>query len=275
MKTTAKLLMLTTLLGASLSAAPIHDAVKSKNISLIKELILNDLDCVNTYDESEMTPLHYAVLDNNHLITEILLENDTEPRAQNNDGLDALGLAQQQGKSWNRDQIICFLECAYDGIKPSAIPMARLEPVFNARKVLHNAASAGNLAEVQRLITERPSCVNARGDSGETPLHHAVTSHRTEVVELLIANGADVNAQSCEGLTPLHCAVAEGRIEIVLHLINGHANMNVQDNNGWTPLHAATRYDHTEIVELLLNQGADTSIVNNEGKNPLDPELKS
>ncbi|MGH7567146.1 MAG: ankyrin repeat domain-containing protein, partial [Gemmatimonadota bacterium] len=45
--------------------------------------------------------------------------------------------------------------------------------------------------------------VNARNDSGRTPLFHAVTHHQPEVAEALLQHGADPNAEDRQGETPI------------------------------------------------------------------------
>jgi ankyrin repeat protein len=56
--------------------------------------------------------------------------------------------------------------------------------------------------------------VNAKSNTGRTPLHWAAARGHKEVAELLIAEGADVNAKGDDGNTPLGTAILFKRTEI-------------------------------------------------------------
>jgi ankyrin repeat protein len=51
--------------------------------------------------------------------------------------------------------------------------------------------------------------VNAKDDSGWTPLHRAVSKVHNKIAKLLIEEGADVNALNKDGLAPLDYAENE------------------------------------------------------------------
>lgn len=62
---------------------------------------------------------------------------------------------------------------------------------------LLEAAKAGDLEAVQRLLTNCPQTVNCRDLDGRhsTPLHFAAGYNRVSVVEFLLDHGADVHAK--------------------------------------------------------------------------------
>ena len=70
---------------------------------------------------------------------------------------------------------------------------------------LREAAQAGDVAAVNSLLAAGLD-VNAANNWGETALHVATFSDRTEVVNILIANGADPELKSMVGLTALDLA---------------------------------------------------------------------
>ena len=55
--------------------------------------------------------------------------------------------------------------------------------------------------------------MNAKDESGMTPLHYATSLGHTEVAELLIAEGADVNAKDDDGDTPLDWGILNDETE--------------------------------------------------------------
>src|SRR4051812_27263025 len=75
---------------------------------------------------------------------------------------------------------------------------------------IHEAARAGNAAEVAALLKDNPGLTSSTDGDGLTPLHWAAHAGRTEVVAVLLANHADVNALAGNGFTPLHHAAFAG-----------------------------------------------------------------
>ncbi len=126
-----------------------------------------------------------------------------------------------------------------------------------------------NQVECVKLILEHGANPNlGRVDSGETPLHHALSNNAgIEVIQLLIDHKADVNAKTksdthsynffgdtrtCEE-TPLHRAAAYASIEIIELLLKSGADPRQKDANGDQPHQRAGRHRRSkEIVEQLL-----------------------
>uniref|UniRef100_M8C438 Putative ankyrin repeat protein n=1 Tax=Aegilops tauschii TaxID=37682 RepID=M8C438_AEGTA len=79
--------------------------------------------------------------------------------------------------------------------------------------------------------------LNARGNSGPTPLTQAVDDGFTDFVKLLLEAGADPNIPSEAG-----------------------ADLNARGNSGPTPLTQAVDDGSTDFVKLLLEAGADPNI---------------
>jgi ankyrin repeat protein len=74
------------------------------------------------------------------------------------------------------------------------------------------SAKEGNIEAVKQHLAAGAD-VNAKAESGWTPLHEAARSGRKEIAELLIDKGADVDAKIEAGLRPLDLAIMRNRTE--------------------------------------------------------------
>ena len=88
------------------------------------------------------------------------------------------------------------------GIKPE--PTTAKAPDIS----IHDAAALGNNEAVKQHLTAGTD-VNAKDESGWTPLHWAASKVHNKTAKLLIKEGADVNAVNKDGLSPLDYAENE------------------------------------------------------------------
>ena len=100
------------------------------------------------------------------------------------------------------------------------------------------AIERGDTAFAAELINKGKD-VNAKADSGSTPLHSAAMGGHKETVKLLIAKGAEVNPKREDGATPLLIAAVAGHKEVAELLIAKGADVNAKDKKGWTLLQHA------------------------------------
>ena len=59
----------------------------------------------------------------------------------------------------------------------------------NAMPDIHFHAKDGRLEQVKELLSKDPNLINAKEKWGDTPLHWAVRTGRTEVVHFLVEQG--------------------------------------------------------------------------------------
>lgn len=141
----------------------------------------------------------------------------------------------------------------------------------------NNETSRTDLAAIaDELIRRRKPNLDAKDESGRTPLHWAAIQGFPELVGILIARGATVDARDNQGRTPLMKAAQKGYLKIMQQLIDAGANVNLQDGNkGRTALHwiqrmregatvkggnQMTKEHALQAVDLLLKAGANPTL---------------
>jgi ankyrin repeat protein len=128
-----------------------------------------------------------------------------------------------------------------------------------------HASSGGTLLEAIRRDDESSvkaliragADVNARDESGATPLMHAALVAGPQVVRRLLDAGAAVNTANQFGATALMWAVSQP--ENVRLLLQHGADVNARASNGWTALVAATRHSQVVSMRLLLAARPDVT----------------
>ena len=148
---------------------------------------------------------------------------------------------------------------------------------------LIQAAKAGDLDALRRMLKAHPGLVVQRMPSGESPLMAALYRGNHEIVEALVNAGAEVDvfaaaatgrlealqkaltlpgtaaAYSYDGWTSLHLASFFGQLAAARVLLAAGADVRARSRNSLenTPLHAATAGKHASLALLLLDYGAD------------------
>jgi hypothetical protein len=112
-------------------------------------------------------------------------------------------------------------------------------------------------------------------NAGDTALHIAAASYRSEMARELIHAGAQVRAKNRRGTEPLHLAAVGGpnsprwnpaaQSATIACLIQAGADPNGKNKDGTTPLHRAVRTRCADAVRTLLEFGADPSIRTKNG----------
>ena len=119
---------------------------------------------VNSLDKDNQTPLHLAVLRQDHLkLAEIFLKHGADANAVNNDGMTPLRILFE---SW----------------------------IIEEGDVLNHAS----------ILLKYGAEVNSRDEDNETPLHLAIRCNYFKLAKILLDHGADANAKNNNSMTPLH-----------------------------------------------------------------------
>lgn len=241
---------------------------------------------LNEKNKEHLTALHIAADKAHYDVMDVLLKHNAKVNALDGLGQTALHRVAQQGNiqacrlliQYGIDTTIRSLQgyTAAEVGTENIQKMLRDDPVpqvgTDIDLQLLEAAKAGDMEVVKKLIAAHPHAVNCRDLDGRhsTPLHFAAGYNRVAVVEYLLQHGADVHAKDKGGLVPLHNACSYGHYEVTELLIKHGACVNVADLWKFTPLHEAAAKGKFEICKLLLKHGADANKKNRDGNTPLD-----
>jgi hypothetical protein len=132
---------------------------------------------------------------------------------------------------------------------------SRLDAEMVFGTCLHQAASAGNVAMVQRLLDLGADINKCSGIAEATPLQNAASDGHLPVVELLIARGASLDVSAPEK-NPLFAAIDRGHTEIARVLLAAGIDRTVKyrGTSGKTKdaLSYARDWGRTDIVQLIM-----------------------
>ena len=134
---------------------------------------------------------------------------------------------------------------------------------------IHQAAQAGDAATVNALLEATPMLVNAKDQSGRTPLHWACRGVHLRVVQILVESGADVNAIDRSDVAPLHSVASRGdHVASALLLAKG-ARVDARTTSGATPLHLAAQNGHADVARVLIEHGGRLDLRDNTEDSPI------
>ncbi|WP_353287418.1 ankyrin repeat domain-containing protein [Wolbachia endosymbiont (group B) of Gerris lacustris] len=222
---------------ASTGYTALHKAVFSGCFDEVKLLIDKGVR-VDVQDKHELTPLFYAVINNDEKMIKFLVEignADVNLGKYNN----PLGMAISRGRMELAEYLI-----------DKGADINRQDNI--GRTFLHKAAEGGNLAAVKFLV-EKGARLDVLDEWNDTPLHLAanveVNKGHTEVVDYLIKNGADINLT--HNYTPIHLAITRGNLDMVKCLIDNGADLYIKRACDGTPLTYAKQQGQVEIVNYM------------------------
>ncbi|GBP09032.1 Tankyrase [Eumeta japonica] len=125
------------------------------------------------------------------------------------------------------------------------------EAASKSRRKTHllEAAKAGDLDTVRRIILANPQSVNCRDLDGRhsTPLHFAAGFNRVQVVEFLLEQGAEVHAADKGGW----CLCIMPALMVILSMVL----IQQKNRDGATPADLVKESDH-DVAELLRGNSA-------------------
>jgi uncharacterized protein len=169
--------------------------------------------------------------------------------------------------------VSALLWAVYTGqTKIRALLIAKLA-VIGVPLDVFEAASTGNEARLQSILSEDAAAAQAFSGDGWTALHLAAAFGTPLSVAALVFRGARVDAvsQNAQKNQPLHAALALNKIPSTIELLIAHgADVNAAQTGGFTAIFSAAAANRLDLAELLMEHGANPHIANEQGKRPAD-----
>lgn len=159
--------------------------------------------------------------------------------------------------------VLCLALAVPTLAQPKGAPAAApAEPIGGdvtlGNHAIHDVATSGSAAQMQKLLREQPTARDAKNVRNATPLHFAALNPDVGVLKALLAAGAAVNPQDDDGNTALHMAAFARKSEHALLLLEAGADVGLKTKGGRTPLAMAekARADETAgVISLWVLKG--------------------
>jgi ankyrin repeat protein len=275
----------TLLLAPALATAQVLDTGADRSLDLLQAVkaaeseralvLLDGVRDVNHREPDGMTPLHYAVLNNDLAVVQALLRAGADVNARTRYGVNPVYLAAQNGSA----QLTRLL--LDNGANPN-------EVYREGERVLHTAARTGD-PDTVKVLLDAGAEIDAREDwHGQTALMWAVAQQHAALVPLLVERGANVNAISAietwerqvtdeprekwlppGGMSALMFAAREGCLSCIQPLLDAGASIDAATPKGITPLLGAIINGHYDVAWLLVEKGANVNLNDDTNRSPL------
>ena len=237
----------------------LHFSCEYGHVNILRTLIHHKAN-VNATTRSGITPLELAVIQGHKNILYTLLSEFQYPvDAKGQDGYTAL-----------------HYSCKYGYVDMvRTLVNHNLKANVNAKtnsgdSPLMLAAKHGHGKIVHVLLSDDECLLDAKNQINFTALHYSCENSHVNIMRTLVKYKADVNARTDSGDTPLTLAARCGHDNVVDALLSGsQCPMDAKGQDGYTALHYSCIYGHVDVIKIFVKHKADVNSKTNSGNTPL------
>ena len=222
-------------------ATPLTLAARNKHDNVVHALLSDSQCLVDAKGQDGYTALQYSCRHGYVDIVRTLVKHKANVNAKTDSGHIPLTLAARNKHDNVVHALLSDSQCPVDA------------KGYDGYTALHYSCRYGHVDIVRTLVKHKAN-VNAKTDSGHTPLTLAARNKHDNVVHALLSDTqCQVDAKGLKGYTALHSSCRYGHVDIVRTLVNHKGNVNATTDSGDTPLTLAAKYKHDNVVYALLS----------------------
>jgi len=225
----------------------LYRAIRNRDITMVKKILREYMGSLHDLHDSDLTPLHVAVIEGDIDLVHFLLQHYIEVDTPDRNGMTPCMIALMKGYK-HIAEILISHEARLDRINCSK--------AGERQTCLHCAIKGGCTEIAKRIISRYPSQIHTPAFLKETPLHMAGQTGNEEVAYLLIKHGADVNATDiipCE--TPCMTALKYGHVDIAEACIKNGSRIDFVNDEGATCITKAFASKCFTFIKNRLQEG--------------------
>jgi len=220
-----------------------------------KSLKETEYKCSQYTKASGFTPLMHVVMSNNiTLAKEILLENPEQINMKNSLGFTALYLASRNSRTDSSEEMVKLL------LEGGADPNIRDNDGWTPLQMAARNSNTTSTENTVKMLLEAGADPNCQESITKwTALHIAVRNSKIDstenTVKMLLEAGADPNIKSDSGWTALHIAARNSNFgstkNTVKMLLEAGADLNIVTNDGDTALDLSKINNDKEVIKMI------------------------
>ena len=254
---------------------PILDAAKENDPEKVRHAIADHSTLINNADDVGNTALHYAAINNNLSLAEVLVRHGARVNLRNEEQQTPAHIAAINGYS----QFYMGLVKLGAKIDITDNKNKTAEEYFQERRKEYQqymgSCLYGRVKIVERIIKLYPAFINEQDKALMTGLMRAVEGQQLEVIKYLVGQGANLDLKNNKGKSALYLAAEKQYYEIANFLIQNHADVNTKDSDGNTLLYVAIKLADVKLLRMLFDAKIDINLKDGEGYTVIQEAARS